>query len=274
MSSTPSIANDGQPSVTVHDIVGGLAAVGVAAGDTVFVHSSLRSFGHVAGGAEAVGEALLAAVGSAGTVVMPTFTWDRFHAGHGLVFDVARTPSETGRITEVFRLRPGVIRSAHICHSVAAAGRHAAEVTRDTPSVYAAGGTFDALLRLDAWNVFLGVTFTSCTALHMAEELEHVPYRAYRDFRDCQVRHPDGTQASSASVEYLRRPGFWNDFGGMEEVFRRSGVLREARIGAARVLNVRIRDVVALTRQILQQDIHFLLAADCRPDRAPNAGTG
>ena len=263
--STPSTSS---PAVTRADVVQALITVGVAPGDTVFAHSSLRAFGHVGGGADTVIDALMEAVGPAGTVVMPAFTWDSFHDKAGVVFDMVRTPSETGRITEVFRQRPGVVRSPHICHSVAAAGASAAEVTRDSPSVYAQGGPFDALLRLNAWNVFLGVSFGSCTALHMAEEQARVPYRQNRDFRDCRVIHPDGSATASASVEFLRKQGYWNDFSRVEAVFEREGVLREARVGAARILNIRMRDVVRIARRLLDEDIYWLLAAECRPGKA------
>jgi len=237
-----------------------LANIGIVAGDTLFVHSSLRAFGHVEGGADAVIEALLRAVGPEGTGVMPTFTWDRFHDKTGVTVDMARTPSEVGRITELFRQRPAAVRSPHICHSVAAIGRDAEAVTRDSPSVFDSGGPFDTLLQLNAWNLFLGVTISSCTVLHMAEERIRVPYRFFRDFKDCHVIHPDGTVAASASIEYLREPGYFNDFSQMEVAFTRAGLVRQARIGAARVMNIRMRDVVARAMRQLEENINSLLS--------------
>lgn len=253
------------PNVTSEGIFEGLRKLGVAAGETIFVHSSLRAFGHVEGGAEAVVEALLSSVDPDGHVVMPTFTWDAFHAAHGVVFDPSSTPSETGRITEVFRRRSGVLRSLHLCHSVAACGPRATDFVADAPSVHGEGGTFEALLRANAWNLFLGVGFTSCTALHTVEERARVPYRAFRDFLDCSVREPDGALRPSRSVEFLRLPGYRNDFGKMEAIFCERGVLREARIGAARVMMVRLRDVVKIAGQLLEKDPFFLLTAESRP---------
>ena len=259
---TPS---NSSPAITGAEIAKALATIGIAPGDTVFAHSSLRAFGYVEGGADAVIDALTEAVGPTGTVAMPTFTWDSFHDKTGVAFDIVRTPSETGRITEVFRQRPGAIRSPHICHSVAAAGAHAQEITQDSPSVYGKGGPFDTLLRLNAWNLFLGVSFGSCTALHMAEEQARVPYRQNRAFHDCRVIHPDGSVTASASVEFLRKPGYWNDFSRVEAVFEREGVLRQARVGPARILNIRIRDVVNIARRLLDEDVYCLLAAECHP---------
>ena len=61
--STPSTSS---PAVTRADVVQALITVGVAPGDTVFAHSSLRAFGHVGGGADTVIDALMEAVGPAG----------------------------------------------------------------------------------------------------------------------------------------------------------------------------------------------------------------
>ena len=62
-------------SVSQSEIVEGLKAGGLVAGCPVLVHSSLSSFGHVEGGADAVIDALLEAVG--GTVLVPTSDWQR-----------------------------------------------------------------------------------------------------------------------------------------------------------------------------------------------------
>ncbi|MCX5659051.1 MAG: AAC(3) family N-acetyltransferase [Planctomycetota bacterium] len=254
-----------KPTVSQSNIAAGLAAVGLRAGDAVLVHSSLRSFGHVEGGADSVIDALLETVGAAGTVVVPTFTWDTFHDKVEGVFDVRESPSETGRITEVFRRRPGALRGTHVCHSLAAIGPHAADMVRDVPSCYGPGSGFEALHHLNAWNLFLGVGFTSCTALHAAEERMRVPYRQHRDFRGCTVVHADGHAAPSIAVEFLRKPGFFNDLGKMKAVLASHGLLRTTAVGNATITNVRIRDVMDITTRHLAEDIFFLLGADCRP---------
>src|SRR5215831_10712801 len=61
-------------SVEDHDIVAGLRALGCTTESAVIVHASLRSFGHVRGGAVAVCRALTTACG---TVLMPGGSYDR-----------------------------------------------------------------------------------------------------------------------------------------------------------------------------------------------------
>ena len=71
--------------LTVAGLVPALRAAGVPAGATVIVHSALSRLGRVGGGARAVVEALTAALGPAGTLVLPVvplvdFATDWFRA--------------------------------------------------------------------------------------------------------------------------------------------------------------------------------------------------
>ena len=58
---------------TKADLQSYLEALGVEAGDMLFIHSSFKSLGPVAGGAQTVVDALQAAVGSDGLILMPSF---------------------------------------------------------------------------------------------------------------------------------------------------------------------------------------------------------
>lgn len=255
-----------KPSVTRAQIEAGLREVGLRTGDVVLVHSSLSAFGYVEGGADTVIDALLAAVGETGTVVVPTFTWRANHAAETVTFDVRASSCkhEVGIIPETFRRRPQARRSTHVCHSVAAIGPHTDQVMGEGISSFGAGSTFHRLYDLDAWCLLLGVGFTSCTELHAVEEFMRVPYRHHRDFAGSTVVLEDGTRVPSRAIEYLREPGYTNDFAKMRAVFDRAGVLRTTRIGAAEVINVRIRDIFDITRRLMEDDIGFLLNEESR----------
>lgn len=245
--------------VTAEDIRRGLTSIGIEKGDSVFAHSSLSSFGYVKGGADTVIDALLEMVGDSGTLVMPAFTWEGFHDKQNIIFDLVNTPSEVGRITEVFRKREGVMRSTHICHSVAAIGTQAQYVMGEGIKSFGKGSSFERLYQLNSWNLFLGVSFSVCTALHMVEEFMQVPYREYRDFKGSQVILPQGTEMPSKSVEYLPKEGYHNDFEKMEEVLSHENLLYICQIGDAKIINVRIRDIFEVTKRYMEQDIGFLL---------------
>ncbi len=61
---------------TVASLCDDLRGLGLAVGDVVLVHTSLSSLGWVCGGAVALVEALRCALGSAGTLVVPTHSSD------------------------------------------------------------------------------------------------------------------------------------------------------------------------------------------------------
>lgn len=166
-----------------------LRALGVAAGDTLLVHSSLRSLGWVCGGAHAVVQGLLDAVGAGGTLVVPTHTmensdpqhwrnppvpksWWPVIREHMPAFDPAITPCfGMGVIPELVRRWPGALRSTHPHTSFAAVGPAAADLLADHRLDCQLGehSPLAALERTGAKVLLLGVGFGSCTSFHLAE---------------------------------------------------------------------------------------------------------
>jgi len=108
-----------------------LRELDLSTGDLVCVHSSFSSLGYVEGGPGTLIEALEEVVGTSGTIMMPTFSMGSSMLSYlesGEIFDVSKTPSKVGAVTETFRKWPGVIRSLHPTNSVAAKGPLAHEL--------------------------------------------------------------------------------------------------------------------------------------------------
>jgi aminoglycoside 3-N-acetyltransferase len=167
------------PHVTRADLAAGLARLGVQRGDTLFIHSSLKSLGFVEGGPGAVIGALQDAVGAEGTLLLPTY-W--LPGGTilatcelpGYVFDVRQHGSNMGALPAAFLATPGVQRSVHPTHSVSALGRHAAWVTaghHQAPSVFGPGSPWQRFCELPQAKVLgLGVSMGPITFYHLVED--------------------------------------------------------------------------------------------------------
>lgn len=115
-------------------LVDSFGSIGLKKGSIVCTHSSLSRLGHIVGGADAVIDALIEVVGEEGCILMPSFPINgsmRLYLDLGEVFDVRSSPSKVGFITEVFRKRPGVLRSLHPTNSLLAWGKRAKELLRD-----------------------------------------------------------------------------------------------------------------------------------------------
>jgi aminoglycoside 3-N-acetyltransferase len=189
---------------------------------------------------------------------MPTFTLS-FQPLDKAVLDMVNSKSEVGIITEVFRKRPGVIRSEHLVHSVAVWGKRAKEVLGDGILPCGKGSPFEFMLKNNAWNLFLGAGMNSCTSLHKVEEFLGVPYRYYKEYPGSFVIRPDGTKIPSRSKEYVKHPGFLNDFEKIEGIFNKEGILKYSKAGSAKIIAVRTKDIFNVTKKYFEKDSHFLV---------------
>ena len=78
---------------SIEELTAAFRAVGLAEGDTVLVHSALRRLGPVAEGADGVIAALRAAVGTTGTVAVPTHTFSTVSAQQPVFHQTLAPPS-------------------------------------------------------------------------------------------------------------------------------------------------------------------------------------
>lgn len=180
---------------TRRSIADDLRALGLQAGQTVIMHSSLSAIGWVAGGPVAVLLAVQDVLTPDGTLIVPAHTSDRTDPARWQrppvptdwlpvirqdtpAFDPVRTPTRAmGIIAETFRSWPGVLRSSHPHVSFAAWGRHARTATGDHQLAWSLGegSPLARAYELGALSLQLGTR--RCTSLHLAEARAGRPER-------------------------------------------------------------------------------------------------
>jgi aminoglycoside 3-N-acetyltransferase len=242
----------------------GLAAdlrrLGIADGDTLLVHASLRRVGWVVGGPVAVVQALRDAVGSAGTIVVPTGTADnsdpsRWHLTgkqavpaqwwpaireHMLPFDSSVTPSTNmGAVAETVRVWPGAVRSQNPKTSFAALGPHAEWLMADHALECLLGeqSPLATLEKVGAKILLLGVGYEVCTAFHLAEYRATAP--PVRDY-ECVVGGAGGRRWHRYEDVALSDVDFADLGAALEESDVGARYVRHGYVGAApcRVLSL------------------------------------
>ncbi len=171
--------------LTLETLTQEFRALGVEAGDTLFVHSAYSSLsrapGGVQGGPQTVLNALLNILGEEGTLVMPTFNYDFLR---GSPWDIRTSPSQMGALTELVRLNPRARRMYHPVYSVAALGKNAEAIAAHrSMDCFGESSLFTPLREWDAKILIIGLPYSkSITFLHHCEQLAGVTYRYLKEF--------------------------------------------------------------------------------------------
>lgn len=252
-------------SFTPADIQRTLTEHGIVCGDTVLVHSSFDAFEGFQGKPTDVISVLQRVVGDQGVVMMPTMTFSGTavaYARTNPLFDVARTPSRMGLLTELFRRSPGVVRSIHPTHPVAIWGKDANAIARghhlaSTPC--GVGTPFEALLKRDGKIILLGTDIGVLTFFHRLEEaLEHeLPVTPFTDeVFHLRSKDPDGqileTHCRLFEPAVSRRRNLYK----MVPYLKKSGAWREARVGGLIIIILGAADVDKVVRSMNRQGIY------------------
>lgn len=187
--------------LTKEDLIKQFRDCGVAKGQAIFVHTSIKKLGFVVGGAETVIRALLEIVGEEGTLMMPSQTWKNLDPSTGVhweepkewwdiirqnwpAYDKEVTPTLTmGAVAEMFRKWPGAKRSNHPARSVAAVGKYAEFLTKDhdLSNIFGENSPVDKLYQLDGYVLLIGVGYDKNTSLHLAETRANFASKKFTD---------------------------------------------------------------------------------------------
>ena len=171
------------------ELADGFRALGVAAGDTVMMHASIRAVGPIAGGPDQIHLALKDALTPEGTLMMYASCPEHYdEIGRGNLssdherelleklpaFDprTARSQRENGALVELFRTYPGSAVNDHVARFVVW-GKQAGHLISEQPWHYAfgRGSALDRFVGLEGRILLLGCDHDTVTFLHYAEHV-------------------------------------------------------------------------------------------------------
>lgn len=252
---------------TLETIKRDLRNLGLKEGDTVIVHSSMSRIGWISGDELTVVQALLQVVGEEGTIVMPAQTgsntnpdewahppvpdsWKEEIRNTMPAFNINNSPTRgMGKISECFRKYEGTVRSNHPQVSFCANGKYKNEIVGKHDLSYAFGmnSPLGKLYELDAKILLLGVGYSNCTSMHLAETL---------------VAKPNIKKNGSAVEIDGKREWIWyDDIDYNSDCFEEIGELFEKErhevninmIGGAYSRVLKVKDIVNFTKDVLDQ---------------------
>jgi aminoglycoside 3-N-acetyltransferase len=186
---------------TREQLAADLRALGLAQGDVLMVHASVRAVGEVAGGPDEIHLAIKDVLGTAGTLMMyascPRYV-DEVGRGNLTAaeeaevlenlppFDAltARSARDNGALVELFRTYPGSRVNLHPARFVVW-GKQANYLISRQPWNYAFGhgSTLERFVQLDGRILLLGCDHDTVTFLHFAEHIVDIPDKRVARFK-------------------------------------------------------------------------------------------
>jgi aminoglycoside 3-N-acetyltransferase len=231
-------------TISVGRLTQQLLALGVPPGNTLLVHCTFSKVQPVEDGPLGLISALQNALGSDGTLVMPSMTDDDDHP-----FDPRKTPClGMGIVADTFWRMPGVLRSDSP-HAFAARGSMASRITAPHPADIPHGldSPVGRVYDLDGWVLLLGVGHTENTTIHLAEFLAGVRYRRKKSM--IQLMNGRPTRLDYAEIDHC-----CENFAKMDTWLNARKLQTRGSIGHAAARLIRSRDIVAVATERLREN--------------------
>lgn len=246
-----------------------LRNMGITQEDTLLVHSSMKSVGTVQGGADTLIDALMESV-SEGLLLMPAHTWKQMSGEYSL-FDPESEPVCVGIVPELFRKRPGVVRSLHPTHSMAAYGKDAAEYIKGEENCTTPcppEGCWGRLKDVKAKILLLGVTHTRNTYIHSIEEAFQVPERFTEQPVRFQVKLSDGSIKNVDMYRHYNKinPHISEEYDKMKEGYEKTGAAKQVRLGDAACILCEAEKLFEITGRILTKEPDCFIERESIPE--------
>jgi aminoglycoside 3-N-acetyltransferase len=211
-------------------------------------------------------DTLLAAVGPRGNLLMVSMAYMSSaydYLKQRKPFDVRKTVSHMGLISEAFRKRSGVLRSLHPSNPVLALGPNAQWIVEGHEKCLqpcGPGSPFERLGQLHTKVLFYDASIFTLTFFHYLEDLleARLPFQLFRDeFMEATVIDYEGnarvirTKVYSQEAIRRRRPEI------MTKELDRLGLIKRKRLGNSELILLATDDVVRVVNDMAGRGVFF-----------------
>jgi len=236
-----------------------LIALGLAKGDTVMVHSSMKALGTEMTPQDFI-KLILNVIGEEGTLLMPALSYENVTAQNP-EFNIKITEPCIGLLPRTFFKVEGVLRSFHPTHSVCAYGKNAEEITSrhyldETP--VGPNSPFTLLADYGGKVLFIGDTVNCCTLMHGIEEIAGAPYVLQKERTHYVMIGKDGKKTETDL--------FAHDFTGWDQEYQKIKdileypELKKGKVGKADCYLIDAKALVKKALEILKEDIYYFVS--------------
>ncbi|BCJ94046.1 hypothetical protein acsn021_16150 [Anaerocolumna cellulosilytica] len=253
---------------TKNDLIHAIKNMGICHTDTLLIHSSMKAIGEVEGGADTVLDAFMEYL-SEGLLLLPTHTWANMSETYNR-FDSDKEPSCVGLLSNLFMKRPGVVRSLHPTHSMAAYGKDSKEYIKGEEAVTtpcAEGGCYDRLRARNGKILLLGVTHARNTFMHSVEEVLRVPERFTEHPVRFEIVMPDGSIKESQVYRHFNKMSahISENYDKLAEAFYDCNAAKKVTFGNADCILCDANGIFEVMKKVLAHEINCLIEREVIP---------
>ena len=251
-------------SFNANDFRETLLRLGLKSGDTVLMHSAFEPTGGFSGTPNDLIDVVVDVLGPEGNLVMTSMAYassTKQYLISNPTFDVRRTASRMGIVTEVFRRRKSVLRSWSPTHPVLAQGKRAAFIVAGHDACTfpcGPGSPFDKMLKLDGKMLYFGLPFEAFTFVHTIEHIlrEELPFELYDEEPiSCSFTDGEGCTRSVLVKVFSDRAVKTRDVAVITREMTTSGTAHWARLGNTQIVVAGMQDAVETGRALAKRGI-------------------
>ena len=241
------------------DLQNKLKHLGVRSDDCLWVHSNFKPDSGFRGKPNDVVQAFMDLVGRDGNLLMVSIPFRGTAYDYLLKnkpFRLNKTLSMMGLITEVFRRKPGVLRSFHPTHPVLAYGKDSAQLVADhEKSLYPCGPDtpFGKLREMNGKILFYDVGFGAITFFHYVEHIlrDKLPFPVYHEEIFSVAAYDRNDEEHQISTYAFNRK-YVRNAGKLEAEMDRQKKLIRAKVGHSNLILANAEDVVACMTEMVE----------------------
>lgn len=247
-----------------------LREIGIREGDAILMQSSFSELNGFSGEAVDVIDCVLGIIGPAGHLFMVSMPYSgaaRDYLKQATPFDVRRTPSHMGLLSELFRRRKGVVRSANPMHPILAWGPRAewiVEGHEDLTHSCGESSPFEKMLELDTKALLFDVDLDVLTFAHYLEHVlrDTAPVPVYADEPiETEIVDRTGKHRQVSVYPFAAEAMKLRNFGVLYDDLLARKLVHETRIGNTDLRLVKLHDVLTCGVELVGRGSHIFAQA-------------
>jgi aminoglycoside 3-N-acetyltransferase len=230
------------------------------------MHSAFNAFNGFSGGPHQVIDCILNVVNESGNLLMVSMPYKGSASDYlkeNRTFDVLKTESSMGIITEIFRRKKDVVRSLNPAHPILAFGPDAKWIISDHDrTMHSCGKSspFEKILERNAKAFFFDVPFRTTTFFHYLEDKfkDSSPVKLYDDEPiETTVIDSIRNEITVKTYVFSREARENRNVHILERELKKRKLSNSERIGNTKLIVANLTDVVSCAQEIVTSGLHF-----------------